>query len=194
MQKRLLFIFLSGILLLPFTLPETASAQWSLGASYEMRDEDPTNGFGLRVERSLFNSLPVVDFGLRAHFSYFNESNSVSNGITIEQDFESYDYGLAATGGVSVGLVSPYVGFGIGQDNSTLETSGDIDEINGAELDVEQPFDESDFYWNAFVGAKVKFIPVLEPFIEYRFTKISGRDDIGIDDVSRLALGISLRF
>lgn len=191
MQKRLLFIFLSGILLLPFTLTETASAQWSLGASYEMRDEDPTNGFGLRVERSLFNSLPVVDLGLRAHFSYFNESNSVSNGITIEQDFESYDYGLAATGGVSVGLVAPYIGFGIGQDNSTLEFS---DDISGAELDVEQPFDESDFYWNAFVGAKVKIIPVLQPFIEYRFTKLSGRDDIGIDDVSRLALGISLRF
>ncbi len=191
-MKRILFILLSGILFFPLTFIDTADAQWSLGASYEVRDEDPTNGFGLRVERSILSTVPLVDIGLRAHGSYFNETNSLSTtGATIDQDFESFDFGFAATGGLSVGLVSPYIGLGIGWDNSSLEYS---DDFTGSELDVRESFDKSDFYWNAFVGARVSIIPLINPFIEYRFSQVSDRDDIGLDNISRLALGVSLRF
>lgn len=192
MKKNILFTLLSVVLLLPLTFTESAEAQWAVGASYEVRDEDPTNGFGARVERSILSAVPVVDLGLRAHFSYFNETNEAGSGnLTIDRTFESYDIGLAATGGVNVGLVKPYVGLGIGWDNSSLEYSEDI---GGTGVDFQEQFETDDLYWNGFVGAEVTLLPVINPFIEYRFTKISGRDNIELENVSRLALGVSLRF
>ncbi|WP_340106874.1 outer membrane beta-barrel protein [Rhodohalobacter sp. 8-1] len=192
MKKKTLLTFLSALLLLPLTLTDTANAQWSIGASYEVRDEDPTNGFGVRIERGILSAVPIVDLGLRGHFSYFNESNDLtSEGVTFDQTIQSYDFGLAATGGVSVGLVKPYVGLGIGWDNSSLEYSADAGDIGA---DIRDEFEADDFYWNGFIGAEVTIIPILNPFIEYRFTQITGRDDIDLDNVSRLALGVSLRF
>ncbi|WP_158607326.1 outer membrane protein [Rhodohalobacter sp. SW132] len=191
-MKRTLFVLFSGILFLPLFLTDTADAQWSIGASYEVRDEDPTNGFGVRLERSVLSSVPIVDLGIRAHFSYFNETNSLTtSGATIERDFESLDFGFAGTGEVSVGLVSPYVGLGIGWDNSSLEYSENISESS---FDVREEFDTTDFYWNAFVGARVSIIPMVSPFIEYRFSQVSGREDVNLDNINRLALGVSLRF
>lgn len=192
MKKKILCTLFAAALLVPLALTETADAQWSVGASYEVRDEDPTNGFGARIERSILSSVPVVDLGLRAHFSYFNETNEAGSGnLTIDRTFESYDVGLAATGGVNVGLVKPYIGLGLGWDNSSLEYDEDI---SGTGVEFQDQFETEDFYWNGFVGAEVTILPVVSPFIEYRFTQISGRDDIDLDNVSRLALGVSLRF
>ena len=192
MKKKTLLTFLSALLLLPLTLTDTADAQWSIGASYEVRNEDPTNGFGLRLERGILSAVPVVDLGIRAHFSYFNETNDDSfEGVMFDKTFESYDFGVAATGGVSVGLVKPYVGLGIGWDNSSLEYSEDISD---SEADFRDEFEADDFYWNGFVGAEVTIIPMLSPFIEYRFTDISGREDVSADNVNRLAIGVSLSF
>lgn len=191
MKKKTLLTFLSALLLLPLTLTDTADAQWAIGASYEVRDEEPTNGFGVRIERGILSAIPIVDIGLRGQFSYFNETNSLSSSgeATIDGTFESYDFGLAATGGVSVGLVKPYIGLGIGLDNSSLDYGDDL-----AETPENPQFDKEDIYWNGFAGAEVTILPVLSPFIEYRFTQISGRDDIDLDSVSRLAIGVSLRF
>jgi opacity protein-like surface antigen len=192
MKKKTLLTFLSALLLLPLTLTDTADAQWSIGASYEVRDEDPTNGFGVRIERGILSAVPVVDLGIRGHFSYFNETNDLSSdGVTFDQTIQSYDFGVAATGGVSIGPVKPYVGLGIGWDNTSLENSG---EASGAEIGIREEFDAEDFYWNGFAGAEVTILPVLSPFIEYRFTNISGREDVDFDTFSRLAIGISLRF
>ncbi len=192
MKKKIILTFLSTLLLLPLTLVDTADAQWSVGASYEVRDEDPTNGFGVRLERGILSTVPVVDIGLRGHFSYFNETNEASfSGATIDQTIESFDFGLAATGGISVGLVAPYVGIGIGWDNSSLEYSEDI---GGSSTEFREEFDAEDLYWNGFAGAEVTILPMLSPFIEYRFTKITGREDVDLDNVSRLAIGVSLRF
>lgn len=191
MKKKALITFVSILVLLPLTLTETAEAQWSIGASYEMRDDDPTNGFGVRLERDVLSAVPIVDLGLRGHFSYFNESNDLTReGVTFDQTIQSYDFGVAATGGVSVGLVKPYVGLGIGLDNTSLEYSGgDVGGVN-----LQEDFDTQDFYWNGFVGAQVTIVPILNPFIEYRFTDISGREDVGFDTASRLAIGVSLSF
>ena len=191
MKKEALLAFVTVLLLLPLSLTETADAQWSIGASYEMRDEDPTNGFGVRLERDILSAVPIVDLGLRGHFSFFNESNDVSSGgVTFDQTIQSYDFGVAATGGVSIGLVKPYVGLGIGWDNTSLDYSGgDVEGVN-----LQEDFEAQDFYWNGFVGAQVTIIPILNPFIEYRFTDISGREDVGFDTASRLAIGVSLSF
>ena len=191
MNKKALLTFISALLLLPLTLTDTADAQWSIGASYEVRDEEPTNGFGVRLERDILSAVPVVDLGLRGHFSFFNESNDLTeDGVTFDQTVQSYDFGVAATGGISVGLVKPYVGLGIGWDNTSLEYSGD----NLGSVNLQDEFEAEDFYWNGFVGAEVTIIPVLSPFIEYRFTDIAGREDVGFDSTNRLAIGLSLSF
>lgn len=191
-MKRALFIIFSVVLLLPLTLTETANAQWSLGASYEVRDEDPANGFGIRLQRDILSAAPLVDIGVRAHFSYFNQSNSLTReGATSERDFETFDVGVAATGGISVGLVRPYVGLGMGWDNSSLEIS---ENVSGTGIESREPYDKTDLYWNAFLGAEITIIPMVSPFIEYRFSQVSDRGDINLHNVSRLALGVSLRF
>ncbi|MEL7833839.1 outer membrane protein [Fodinibius sp. Rm-B-1B1-1] len=171
-------------------LPQMASAQTSIGASYEIRDEDPQNGFGLRLERGILGQLPIVDLGLRAHFSYFNDDISYEN-RTYSTDVTSYDYGLAAVGGVSLGLLSPYVGLGLGA--STLDVTRE--DVGGVSAPEES--NDSAFYWNGFVGAKVSPIPNIKPFVEYRFEDISDYEnelnDVG-NSSGRLIFGVSLSF
>lgn len=168
-------------------LPQSAIAQTSIGASYEIRDEEPENGFGLRLERQILGQLPVVDLGLRAHFSYFSEDNYVGENNFNYGEVENYDYGLAALGGVSLGLLSPYVGLGLGA--STLEVE---------QSDVQNAGDsDSSIYWNGFVGAKVSPIPNIKPFVEYRFEDISDYDDVSDQwdkSSGRLIFGVSLSF
>ena len=161
--------------------PLQASAQWSFGASYEMREQAPENGFGVRLERDLLGNLPLVDVGLRAHFSFFNEENEFNQGdVVFAGDFTIYDYGLAATGGVSVGLLKPYIGLGIGRSNVEFEGTNFEDS-------------ESNTFWNGFVGAELTPIPKLNPFIEYRFQPTDEAEFAPSSD-GRLIIGLLLSF
>ncbi len=182
-MKKILITF--SFLFAFISIHQTAQAQWAVGASYEIRNEDPENGFGLRVERSFLQGAPLIDLGIRAHFSYFNEENNVSrDDFTFSREIDVYDYGLAVLGGVKLGIVKPYVGLGIG--NQQFKFKADIAEI--------QDFDESRFYWNGFGGAEVTIFPFLRHFIEYRIANLTGTEDIEFDNVSRLAIGINLKF
>ena len=51
-------------------------AQFEIGASYELREEDPKNGFGIRIQKGILSQLPIVNLGIRLHGSYFSEENS----------------------------------------------------------------------------------------------------------------------
>ncbi len=180
-MKKLLFAILTVGFLFAFT--NQASAQWSIGASYETRNEDPTNGFGLRVERSVLSAVPVVDFNMRAHFSFFNDEAQITpDEQSYSGDIEAYDYGLALTAGVGIGLVAPYVGLGIGAENYNFQG------------DQGFSFDESNLFWNGFGGVELTILPMIKPFVEYRISQISGSDQINFDNVSRIAFGVSLRF
>lgn len=190
MKPKKIILAFAALALLLSAVPQTSSAQWSLGASYEIRNEDPKNGLGARVERDILKSLPIVDMALRAHFSYFNEDISYEN-RTYTTEITNYDYGLAAVGGVSVGPISPYVGLGLG--SSTLDVQRD--DLQG----VNRPEESSDssIYWNGFVGSKISIIPAIKPFVEYRFEDISNYED-ELSDIQnsngRLIFGISLSF
>lgn len=179
---------LSGLFIVAtcFVLPMQAMAQWSLGVSYEMRDAEPENGYGIRIERDILKPLPIVDIGLRAHFSFFNDDNEFTrDNQTISGELQYYDYGLAATGGVSLGIIKPYVGLGIGKDD--IEFKGD---------DEAEDFSDTSFYWNGFAGAELSIIPKLHPFVEYRFQSADDPEDIDYYETSdgRLILGLSLSF
>lgn len=185
-------IMSAGILLMALAMvPSQSMAQWSLGASYEIRNEDPKNGFGVRLERQILGQLPIVSLGLRAHFSYFNEENNLSDGgVSYSADITNYDYGLAATGGVSLGLLKPYVGLGLG--STTFDVSTQNFPGTGGDFDSS----DSAFFWNTFVGAELSPIPALKPFVEYRFQQ-SDEPEFQTDfDTSngRLIFGVSIAF
>jgi len=177
------------VLLFALVLAKPAAAQWGIGASYEIREESPKNGFGLRLERDIKLPVPLVFLGTRAHFSYFSDENSVTgNGVTYSRDIKNYDFGLAAYGGVSLGLLKPYVGLGLGsetydvnyKDAQTLYTEGS----------------DSKLFYNAFVGAALSPIPMLDPFIEYRFSDVGSNFKYSNINKSngRLIFGVTLRF
>lgn len=172
------FILLLGLI----TIPQKSYSQWSIGASYEIRQEDPTNGFGVRIERQILKPVPIVDLGLRAHFSYFSEENGVTSEGVEYGKIENYDFGLAAIGGISVGLVEPYVGLGLGSNTFDIESD-----------DVQNSGSESKVFWNALVGAEVKPIPVLTPFVEYRFQQVE-EPEFAPGSTGRLIFGLSLSF
>lgn len=179
MKKIILII---GFVFLLTPIYNTSNAQFAIGASYEVRSEDPKNGFGFRLERSFLDGVPLLDLGVRAHFSYFNETNEISgNGISASTEIDVYDYGLAALAGFKLGLVKPYVGLGVGNQQFKF----DPEEVFG---------DESSFYWNGFGGAEITILPLFNPFIEYRIARLTSADDIDIDNISRLAIGVNLRF
>ncbi|TYP92005.1 Opacity protein [Fodinibius salinus] len=169
-------------------IPQSAAAQWSIGASYEIRNEDPTNGFGVRLEREILSKMPVLNLGLRAHFSYFNDENTITqNNQSFSREITNYDYGVAATVGASIGLVSPYVGTGVGSTTTDVEIS---QLASGS---------ENRFFWNGFVGAKVSPIPALKPFVEYRFQSAESFSGVTQNasfdsNTGRLIFGISFSF
>lgn len=171
-----------GLIFLLVPIFNTINAQFAIGASYEVRSENPKNGFGFRMEKGFLQGVPLLDLGLRAHFSYFNDTNEISqDGVSASTEIDVYDYGLALLGGVKLGLIKPYVGLGVGNQQF--------------KFDPEKVFgDESSFYWNGFGGAEITLLPLFNPFIEYRIARLTSADDIDIDNISRLAIGFNLRF
>jgi len=187
--KKLLF-GLAAVILLLSAAPQTSSAQWSLGASYEIRNEDPKNGFGVRIERDILQRLPIVDLGLRGHFSYFNDDNEfTTEGVDYSSEITNYDFGLAAVGGVSVGLVAPYVGLGLGSETTDL---------NVREESLPDEGSDSNLYWNGFIGAEISPLPAIKPFVEYRVKSSEEFSDLNRDAIDtstgRFIIGVSLAF
>lgn len=197
MKFKRTLLALTGLLLIATLAPRLTYAQWGVGASYEIRDEEPKNGFGLRIERGILKQLPIVDLGVRAHFSYFNEENQVDPqdpGLSsYGEEITDYDFGITALGGVSVGLLKPYIGLGLGSNSVNVDYS-----------DAPQGFDddsESQIYWNALAGAELSVTPILKPFVEYRYTDVgdtffSEVESGNIPDASngRIIFGVLLNF
>jgi opacity protein-like surface antigen len=174
-----------SLLAICLIIPNVAAAQWSIGASYQVRNDNPKKGFGVQIQRHILKKLPLVDIGFRARFSYFNENNNISkNGITLGK-ITYYDFGVDAVGGVGLGIIEPYVGIGIGSNKYKFKKIE-----NGAKIS------KSKFYWNTFVGAELTLIPVLHPFIEYRFmpTDSPTFKNINFDSNGRLVIGLLLAF
>lgn len=185
-DQRHIGIWILPLLLLITLVPqEKAVAQTGIGASFETRDISPENGFGLRVEQGILNFVPLVDLKMRAHFSYFSEESRFQfPGGEFTAELDSYDFGLAATGGIPLGLIAPYAGLGIGSESFKAVEQG----AQSGE------FDEDYFYWNVFTGVKVVTLPMLKPFVEYRFVRHFEDDQFYSNQNSRWAFGVTLEF
>lgn len=168
-----------------FAISNTAAAQWSIGASYQIRNDNPKKGFGIKIQKQILTKLPVVDIGIRAHFSYFNKNNNISkSGVTFGK-ITYYDFGIDAVGGVGLGIIEPYIGIGIGSNKYKVKQLKSGDE-----------FSDASFYWNTFVGVELTLIPVFHPYIEYRFMPTEGPTfkNVGFDSDGRLIIGLVLQF
>lgn len=171
-------------LALAFFPVEYATAQWGVGASYETRDEHPNNGFGLRLERKILQTIPLADLSIRAHASFFSEDIDNYGDAGEPAELDSYDFGLAARGGVSLGMFSPYVGLGLGSERLEAVRQGA----------QQGSFENNSLYWNVFTGAEFSLIPMVKPFVEYRFSKMFDDDEVAYDQNGRWAFGLMLEF
>ena len=195
-----IFLRINTVILLSVCFFHTVSGQTEVGVSYELRDEEPQNGFGLRVELPLLSQLPVLNLSIRAHASYFSDENELTQqGLRYSEDITNYDLGIQGILGVHVGLVEPYVGVGIGTEriNITPKVLQPFNFDNGIyDLLLSEKSDDN-VYWNASLGAKVSIIPILKPFVEYRYTNTelgSPKFDQFDAKTGRMVFGLSIRF
>lgn len=192
MKNCKIFLLLSGIVMITTFNPEDTFAQWGFGASFEIRNESPNSGFGLRVEREVLSIIPLINFQVRGHFSAFSEKNRITrDNISFDREFDVYDFGAALVAGVNLGIVKPYAGAGLGSERFKFENFESRYFDTGIE---DNSFSESNYYWNGFGGAELTLLPFLKPFIEFRFSKLFDTDELDFERVSRLSVGINLRF
>lgn len=180
-MKKILILII-GLLSTQLINADYTYAQWGIGAGIEIRDEDPTTGVGIKLEREILSKAPIVDLNFRGHFSWFNDENAVS---IIDQVTNTkanvYDFGAALVFGVKLGVVKPYVGAGVGTEKYEEESS----QLN---------YSEDNFYWNGFGGAEITLLPYLKPFIEFRYSRLVDTDEIRFNNYNRLAVGVNFRF
>ncbi|MEX2410502.1 MAG: outer membrane beta-barrel protein [Candidatus Paceibacterota bacterium] len=176
-MKKILILII-GLFSTQLISADYSFAQWGIGAGVEIRDEDPTTGVGIKLERELLSKAPIVDLNLRGHFSWFSDENAESiYPSAIITPVDVYDYGAALVFGVKLGLVKPYVGAGIGTERYSEENNS-----------------MDNFYWNGLGGAEITLLPFLKPFIEFRYSKLVDTDEIRYDNYNRLAIGVNFRF
>lgn len=183
MKKYILTSVLFVICLVFISTP--VFAQWGLGASYEERNETPKKGFGVQLDKDLFESLPILFVRARVHYSQFSSQATLSfDDELVIGDLESFDLGVALIGGGSLGFISPYAGIGFGIENWDYKAIG-----------ISEKDDTGYFY--GIVGVSLSFIPVIQPYLEYRLTNYNDisaiREEIG-DGNSRVHVGVTLRF
>lgn len=175
-------------------LSKKSMAQIGIGGGLDIRSEEPTHGYGIRLEYRIVNLPPVADLKVRAHGSYFSDTQKRSytvNGLVTEvfEEKSAFDIGAAILAGVKLGPVDPFAGIGLGVDSSELNTDrtasrpGQLRGIN-----------EENIYWNLFFGGELSIIPYIKPFFEYRFVQLINPENIDIKDSERFSLGIIFRF
>jgi 1-acyl-sn-glycerol-3-phosphate acyltransferase len=77
MFRQIVKFWIGGVLFFTIQVSNSTQvfAQLEVGVSYELREEIPQNGFGLKIETGLLPNIPIVHIGTRIHFSHFSEDN-----------------------------------------------------------------------------------------------------------------------
>ena len=177
-----------------FSFPGKSMAQIGIGGGLDIRSEEPTHGYGIRLEYRIINLPPFADLKVRAHGSYFSDTQKKSysvNGLVTEffEEQSAFDIGAAILAGVKLGPVDPFTGVGVGIDSSELETSR-----TGLNTNRGMGLKEENLYWNLFFGGEFSLIPYVKPFFEYRFVQLINPGNIDLEDSERFSVGIIFRF
>jgi len=193
-MSRQLFPQTTVLFLLLFVVPQIALSQWSVAGSFQLQDEDPSDGFGIHVEREFLKPLPILDIRLRAHGSRMGEDVDIDQGgNSLTQNITTWDFGLAGVAGVSSGVLRLYSGFGGGY--MSIESEAENIDLSDPEFfDVIGEVDDSSFFWNIIAGFEFTPVPVVNPFFEYRYISISDDDNFGFSSINRLSVGFTFDF
>lgn len=172
------FLRLTGLvcLLLLSLGVQQASAQLGIGFSSERRalaypetwTGEPEFGLGVRLENSFPFRFPRLRLAWRLHASVFSSQNSFQarledfqEGAILKSELIDYGFGVFAELPMPLRL-HPYIGLGAGVINQRF---------NVLDPEVETPLkvqaSRGNYYWS--VGAKFKLLPVIHPFVEYRY-------------------------
>ncbi|MGM0586985.1 MAG: hypothetical protein ACQETE_01090 [Bacteroidota bacterium] len=210
-MKKLSILSVLVIGVFALTTVQKAQAQWAIGASYEMKSDvtsgEPETGFGARIDKVLGLPLPLLDLRLRAHASYFSDENTLEvnqsgvQNFSYTKDITNYDFGAQLIAQLNF-IASPYAGIGIGSENyqAALATADNTTNTGTLPDDIE----DTSFYWTGTAGVSTNAIPVIKPFVEYRFKNAFEPSDLASADKefvkglqgqqSRVIFGILLQF
>ena len=179
-MTRILFF---AILFLFYSV--SLEAQWLVGVSYEIRDNTPKYGYGLRLERLFgFSPLPIR-LGGGIQFTSFREEDlsvTLSNDLTEVTDISDIEVFAQVIGVINLGLVEGHIGIGYGFES--VEFSGKESEaINNDQFT----------FLTTTLGVRLVILPYLRPFVEYRLRDLKGFDlDIIKETNTRFIFGIGI--
>jgi hypothetical protein len=195
---------LKKLLILPVLLLTATSsivhAQGGISATYEIRQEEPKQGLGFRVEKLFGYDDDFINVGIVGHTSIFNKNitlkRTVTNGgaMLFDQiDLSTFDIGLAVKLAANPPLLTPYLMGGLGFENYSLKADTRSGQVN-------IPADDRSLMLNASAGVQLRLIPAIRPFAEIRYSQNISEyefeevyDNLKVSK-NRLAFGIQLRF
>lgn len=196
---RLLLILITCLVWL--SLADKLSGQLSIGVSAEQREVsvagEPEFGVGVRLENDFKIRTPRIRFAWRMHASAFSTSSNYQDTfndvLNDPVNAEVFDTGLSFLLEVKMPLfIYPYGGVGAAfeRQNFTISsTSAD----NNAEIEPHTEWSGRGVTYDGFIGIKFSPIPLLKPYIEYRYTEYFWQENI-LPSNGRLLFGVMLSF
>jgi hypothetical protein len=195
MKKITQFAIVAALLL----LAGDVLAQGGIGASYERRDDEPSEGIGLRLEKTFGTVDDIVNIGIVGHTSFFSSTLTLRSGengsgvIFSDTELSTFDFGGALKLAVNAPFVTPYIMGGIGFENYKIRVNSTFDGLDF-------PDDESTMVLNGTAGIQVRLGSSIRPFIEMRFSQ--NTKDYSFEETfrdlkaskNRLAIGVQLQF
>lgn len=176
-----------------------ALAQGGIGASYERRDDEPSEGIGLRLEKTFGTVDDIVNIGIVGHTSFFSSTITLRSGengsgvIFSDTELSTFDFGGAVKVAFNAPFVTPYVMGGIGFENYKIRVNSTFDGLDF-------PDDESTMVFNGTAGIQIRLGSSIRPFAEMRFSQ--NTNDYSFEDTftdlkaskNRIAIGVQLQF
>lgn len=183
--------------------PAQSNAQFAIGGGYELRDEEPKTGYMVMIENGFLKRFPMISLKTRLHLSVFADEITVRDQDVLNElelnetqqllsQVDSYDFGLAVLMGVNLGIVKPYAGLGLGNESYKIDYS--IPPSLTVPSNFKQSLSDNGFYGNVFIGTEISPIPILKPFVEYRFSTFLTQEEINYSQNGRISLGLKLQF
>lgn len=174
-------------------------AQFQIGASYEMRNYTPGQGFGVQVDsRSVFVE-GLFDVRYRASISSYSEDREVLVGTEFipeqlaPQSLSIFNINMGALIEFPLPFLElrPYTGLTFGVENYSSSIRLDV---NDPDIPRRQfTDDESAVEFSGIVGLRSIIASRISPFAEFRFSTFSNTTYIP-NPQQRVVVGLSLQF
>lgn len=187
-------------------------AQFGIGVSYEKREissgsvgYQPEYGFGVRIENDFGPKIPLIKLGWRLHASAFSVEESFNEQLNdvLDRNVNALvaDVGFSLFVEVKMPLfINPYAGGGLGYETRNDALNILVPIPQQPEGDQAQTFsiipsdiNGSSLYYHGFIGMKFSPIPILKPFVEYRYSGLTEVGDLS-NIPGRLLFGVTLEF